>query len=184
MSEVKLTERKAMSVRALTFTAVATAIIAVLAPWKIPVGPIPITLATFAIYLTSAILGPKRGTAAVGIYILLGAVGVPVFSGFMGGFHIVAGVTGGYIVGYIPLAFATGLTSAKMKHWIKYPLGMILGTAALYAFGTAWYCFAAKSALVPALAACVVPFIGFDALKITAASLLAARLRPNLERIL
>ena len=99
------------------------------------------------------------------------------------GLHIVAGVTGGYIVGYIFCALVTGLFCDKMHHWIKYPLGMVLGTVVLYAFGTAWYCILAKSALMPALAACVFPFIGFDILKIVAASLVAARIRPMLDKM-
>lgn len=170
------------NVRTMALIGVSAAIIAVFAPWKIPVGAIPITLATFAIYLVSAVLGAYRGTAATAIYILLGAAGVPVFSGFAGGFHVLAGVTGGYIVGYIFCALATGFFSDKMHCWIKYPIGMVLGTAVLYAFGTAWYCIFAKSALVPALAACVFPFIGFDVLKIAAASIVAARIKPVLER--
>lgn len=176
--------RRLFDVRTMVLIGVSAAIIAVFAPWKIPVGPIPITLATFAIYFVSAVLGAYKGTAATAVYILLGAVGVPVFSGFAGGFHVVAGVTGGYIVGYIFCALVTGLFCDKMHHWSKYPIGMVLGTVVLYAFGTAWYCILAKSALVPALAACVFPFIGFDALKIAAASIVAARIKPVLDRML
>lgn len=175
--------KRLFDARTMTLIGVSAAIIAVFAPWKIPIGPVPITLATFAIYFVSAALGAYKGTVATAIYILLGAVGVPVFSGFAGGAHVVAGVTGGYIVGYIFCALVTGIFSDKMRHWVKYPLGMTLGTVVLYAFGTAWYCILAKSALLPALAACVFPFVGFDIVKIAAASIVAAKIKPALERL-
>ena len=91
-----------MKTRDLTLTALFAAILCVAAPFSIPVGPIPITLATFAIYLAAIVLGKKYGTLAVVIYILLGAVGLPVFSGFSGGFQKIVSATGGYIIGYIP----------------------------------------------------------------------------------
>ncbi len=182
-SENAVGSKRLLDVRTMTLIGVSAAIIAVFAPWKIPIGPIPITLATFAIYFVSAVMGAYKGAVATAIYILLGAVGVPVFSGFAGGLHIVAGVTGGYIVGYIFCALVTGLFCDKMHHWIKYPLGMFLGTVVLYAFGTAWYCTLAKSALMPALTVCVFPFIGFDILKIAAASLVAAPIRPMLDKM-
>lgn len=170
-------------IREMTLAAVAAAIICICAPWKIPVGPIPITLATFAVYFVSAVLGWRRGTVATAVYVMLGTVGLPVFSGFMGGIHIVTGVTGGYIIGYIPLALITGLFSGAKRHWLMMPLGMILGTAALYVFGTAWYCIAAKSAVLPAVSMCVLPFIPLDLVKIVAATLLAAGVKPAIGRI-
>ncbi len=174
---------KAAGIKAITLTAAAAAIICVLAPWKIPIGPIPITLATFAIYLISALLGAARSAAAVAVYILLGAVGVPVFSGFIGGFNVVAGVTGGYIIGYLPCAFIIGLACSKFKRVFAIPVSMLAGTFVLYAVGTAWYCIAAGVGIVPALSACVLPFIAFDGLKIAAASFLAIRIRPVLSKL-
>lgn len=173
----------AAKIREMTLAAVAAAIICICAPWKIPIGPIPITLATFAIYFVSAVLGWRRGTIATAVYILLGAVGLPVFSGFMGGIHIVAGVTGGYIIGYIPLALITGLFANMKKRWLTIPIGMILGTAALYTFGTAWYCLAAKSALLPAISMCVLPFVPLDLAKIVAATLLAGSVKPAVDKM-
>ena len=86
----------------LTLTAVMAAIICIAGPLTVAVGPIPLSLATFAIYLAGAVLGPKRGTAAVALYLLIGMIGVPVFSGFTGGFQKLAGVTGWYLIGYLP----------------------------------------------------------------------------------
>lgn len=172
-----------MKTRDLTLIGVCAAAICVLAPWKITVTVVPVTLATLAIYLVSAILGSgKKAALAVSIYILLGAIGVPVFSGFTGGFQAVVGPTGGYIIGYVPMAFVIGIASDKMKGWIGYPIGMIMGTAVLYAFGTTWFCISRPSALAPALAACVFPFIGFDMVKIAVASVAAYKLKPVLKR--
>ena len=172
-----------MKVRDLTFTAIFAALICVAAPWTVPVGPIPITLATLAVYLAAAVLGWKKGTVAVVVYLLLGAVGVPVFSGFSGGFARLIGPTGGYLVGYIPCALLTGLVSDRFPKPWGYAVGMVLGTVVLYALGTAWFCVQSGSELGHALAVCVVPFLIGDAIKIAAAIVLASILRPVLERM-
>ena len=83
----------------MTTIAVMAALICVAGPLTIPAGPIPLSLATFAVYLAGSVLGRKKGTIAVGLYLLIGIIGVPVFSGFSGGFQKLAGVTGGYLVG-------------------------------------------------------------------------------------
>jgi len=188
-----------MKVRDITFIGVAAAIICIFAPMSVQIGPIPITLATFAIYFTAATLGAYRGTIAVSIYILLGAIGLPVFSNYSGGLQKIAGATGGYIIGYIPLALIVGLLADKIQiaykkedgkfnfksilAVAKYPVGMILGTAVLYVFGTAWYCFVSGNTLAVALTYCVIPFLGVDLIKIVAASVLVTAIVPALRRI-
>ena len=101
---------------------------------------VPFTLQTFAVYLTVTLLGWKRGLAAICVYILLGLVGVPVFSGFRAGLGVLAGPTGGYIIGFIFLSLIMGafihrFGNGKMILFIA----MLLGTIACYAFGTIWY---------------------------------------------
>ena len=145
------------------------AILCIAAPFSISAGPIPITLATLAIYLAAVLLDTKKAVAAVAVYLLLGAVGLPVFSGFSGGIHRLIGPTGGYLIGYLPCAFLTAFLIEKVKHFWSYPLGMILGTAVLYGFGTAWYCLQSHTSFSAALPACVFPFLPGDALKIIAA---------------
>ncbi len=187
-----------MKVRDITFIGVAAAIICIFAPMSVQIGPIPITLATFAIYFTAATLGAYRGTIAVSIYILLGAIGLPVFSNYSGGLQKIAGATGGYIIGYIPLALIIGLFADKIQvaykkdgkfnfksilAVAKYPVGMILGTAVLYVLGTAWYCFVSGNTLAVALTYCVIPFLGVDLIKIVAASALVTAIVPALRRI-
>ena len=97
-----------MKTKDLTQIALLSALICILAPWSVPVGPVPVTLATFAIYTVSAAAGKRKGVVAVLVYLLIGAIGLPVFSNFTGGAQKVLGVTGGYMVGYVPMAFITG----------------------------------------------------------------------------
>ena len=169
-----------MKTKDMTLTAVAAALICVAGPMVIPVGPVPLSLATFAVYLAGAVTGKKYGTTAVGLYLLIGIIGVPVFSGFSGGFQKLAGVTGGYLAGYLPCVFLAGLGAERAekegRKWIL-PAMMILGTAILYVIGTAWFMIQTGNALGAALGLCVLPFLPGDAAKIAAAAVLAAPVR-------
>ena len=181
MNEMK--EKNKVNVRAMVFTAIIAALICVASPFSIPMpGLVPISLGTFAIYLGSALLGCKRATVAVAVFILIGAVGLPVFTGFTGGFAKLLGVTGGYIIGYVPLAYITGIFSEKFNNKIFFmPVGMILGTIALYVFGTAWFMIATGSNLEAALMSCVVPFLIGDSIKIAVATAIAKPLQTRLN---
>ena len=171
-----------MKIRDMVFTALLAATICICAPFTIPVGVIPISLATFAIYIASTVIGFRQGIAAVITYIIIGAVGLPVFSGFTGGFSKLVGITGGYIVGYIFLAAISGYIVDKNEKavWV-YPVGMIAGTTVLYIFGSMWFMFTTKSGVASTLAVCVVPFLIGDALKIAAASVVSFNLRKTLK---
>ncbi len=191
---------KFFTVRNMTFIAVMAALVCVAGPWSIPMpGLVPITLASFAVYLAGGILGWKKGTVAVLIYVILGAVGVPVFSGGAGGFAKLFGVTGGYIFGYIPCALLSGLFTDlfykknsniknKFLNWLSrawsVPVGMILGTVALYALGTVWFIIARGVTLEVAMAGCVLPFLPGDAVKIVCATILTLALRDRLAKIM
>lgn len=165
----------------MVFTAIMAAVICVFAPFSIPLGAVPLSLATFAVYLAAALLGKAKSCAAVAVYILIGLVGVPVFSGFMGGFAVLSGMTGGYIIGYLPCAFLTALFTARFggRLWAM-AVGMALGTIALYTFGTAWFMIFTSSELIAALTTCVLPFLIGDTAKIAAACALAVPLRKKL----
>ena len=175
-----------MKIKNMTLTAVMAALICIAGPLVIPAGPIPLSLATFAIYLAGAILGKKWGTIAAGLYLLIGIIGVPVFSGFSGGFQKLAGVTGGYLIGYLPCAFLSGLGSEqaekKKKSWIL-PVMMTAGTAVLYGIGTAWFMIQTGNAIGAALSLCVIPFLPGDAVKIAAAVLLTGPVRKAVKAI-
>ena len=184
MNEMK--ENKKLNIRAMVFTAIVAALICVASPFSIPLpGLVPISLGTFAIYLGSALLGGKRATVAVAVFILIGAVGLPVFTGFTGGFAKLLGVTGGYIIGYVPLAYITDFFSERFNNKILFmPVGMAVGTVALYAFGTAWFMIATGSGLAAALMSCVVPFLIGDGVKIAVATAIAKPLQARLNTYL
>lgn len=171
------------AVRKMAEVAVFSALLCVISPFAIPIGPVSITLATFGVYLSGAELGCKKGGAAVAVYLMLGFIGLPVFSGFMGGVQRLIGPTGGYLVGYIPCAMITGFFSRKFKRLWASAAGMALGTVVLYALGTAWFCLMSGTSLLPALSACVFPFLPGDAAKIACAALLGDRLRKLAERV-
>ena len=170
--------------RQLVFTALMAAVICILAPFSVPLpgNPVPITLATLAIYLVGGIAGSKKAATAVVVYLLLGLVGVPVFAGFTGGAQAFAGATGGYLVGYVLLAFIEALLIDQNQDriWI-YPAAMIAGTAVLYVFGTIWFMIFTQMDLVTSLGLCVLPFLIGDAVKIVAASLISPLLRKRLN---
>ena len=172
-----------MSTKTVTTTALLTALICVASPFSVYIGPIPLSFCSLAVYIAAGLTGKRLSTIAVTAYVVLGVIGVPVFAGFMGGFGRIVGPTGGFIIGYIPCAFVVGLVrdGLRGRAW-SYPVAMVAGTIVLYALGTAWYVFQSGVDVAAALAACVLPFLPGDALKIAAASVLCVRLRPLVRR--
>lgn len=136
------------------------------------------TLQTFAICLAAGLLGWKRSTLSVIIYIIIGMMGLPVFTGFKSGVAAVAGPTGGFIVGFIFTALISGLLIDKFGHKLwQMIIFMAVGVIACYVFGTVWFIIAYKATIASALATCVVPFLIPDAVKVVLAAVLANRLR-------
>lgn len=158
-----------------------TAGLCVLAPWSLPFGPVGLSAATLGVYLIAGLLPWRQATAAVGLYVALGAVGVPVFAGFTGGFHRLVGVTGGFLWGYLLCALVAALImSRRDRRWVT-PTALVAGTAVLYAVGTAWYWWQSGVSLAAALVVCVLPFLPGDAVKILAATLLLPTLKKRLK---
>lgn len=144
---------------------------------SIPVADIAFTMQTFAVFLTLGILGGKWGTVSILIYLLMGIVGLPVFSGFQGGFGTLLGVTGGYIWGF----FFSGLTYWALERLHK-PAAMIAGMLTCYACGSVWFLVYAGDASLPfVLLKCVVPYVIPDAVKITMALTLSTRISRQLK---
>ncbi len=165
------------AVKDMVFTAMFAALIAVCSIISIPIGEVPVTLQTFAVCLTAAMLGWKRGTLAVFIYILLGAIGVPVFAGMSGGIGILAGPTGGYIIGFILTSLIVGFAADRRgRKALPLAIAMVAGVLACYVTGTIWFMVVTGMGLVESLMLCVVPFLLFDAAKIALAVLLSNRL--------
>ena len=144
----------------------------------IPGTSVPINLATFAVILAGLMLGSRDGAIAMLVFLALGAIGVPVFHSFTGGMGIVFGPTGGFLIGYIALAFFAGLAAKESEHPVRnYILFTVIGEVVLYALGSAWFIFQAGSNIQTALMACVVPFLPGDAVKMVLAYLVAGRLK-------
>ncbi len=156
------------------------ALLAVCAWLAIPLGDIYITLQTFGIFLCLATLGGKRGSIAVLVYLLLGAVGLPVFSGFRGGLGAVLGATGGYLTGFLACALVYWLITALFPK--QRLLAMAVGLLTCYCFGTVWYYNVYTGSgdtanLWLILSKCVLPYLLPDGLKLTLALTLAKKLR-------
>lgn len=166
----------------MAYVAMFAVLIAICAWISIPMT-IPFTMQTFGIFLAVGVLGGKRGSLAVLVYLLMGIVGLPVFSGFTGGIGCLAGATGGYIVGFLLSALVVWAVEAltrSRKTWVL-ALGMVLGLLTCYAFGTAWYMyFYARSTgpigLATALGWCVFPYVLPDLVKIALALIIRKRL--------
>ena len=164
---------------AMVSTALMTAVTCILAPLSVPIGPVPISFTNLANYLSLYLLDWKRGTLSYFLYLLIGFAGLPVFSGFTGGVAKLAGPTGGYIVGFIPMAIIAGIVIDHcQKRWIQL-LGMIVGTAICYALGTAWFCMQAGYTVSAALAVCVFPFIPADLIKMLIAMTIGPEIRKR-----
>ena len=162
-------------------TALMAAVMCVLGPLTVPIGAVPISLANFVICLTAWLLGPKFGTLSVAVYLCIGLIGVPVFSGYGAGLAKLAGPTGGYLVGYLLLALIGGLFIEKSNgNPVVSGIGLVLGDAACYVLGTAWFVFQMQCELGYALSVCVYPFIALDLAKIVVSCIVGALLRKRL----
>lgn len=171
----------------LAYIAVGAALIAICSWISIPIGEVPITLQTLGVCLIASILGFKRGVLSTVIYIILGAIGVPVFSNFTGGVSILLGNTGGYIIGFIFTAIIVGIVSDKFKgKLVPLVMSMIIGILVCYAFGTGWFSVVYAKTSEPAgimtiLGWCVFPFLIPDAVKIVVAAILTNRLKRYIK---
>ncbi len=183
-----MSTKKAAGIRTvdLLYSAFFSVLIAVCAWISVPAF-IPFTLQTFGIFTAICTLGGKRGTASIVVYLALGALGLPVFSNFSGGLGQLIGTTGGYLLGFLFTGliywFITSVLGKKL--WIEI-LALVLGLAAVYAFGTMWYIvsYAGNSGSVglgAALSMCVVPFIIPDLIKMALAVAVSKKFRALLR---
>lgn len=162
---------------------VMAAVTCVLGPLSIPlpVSPVPISLTNFAIYMAVYVLGMKKGTVSYLIYLLIGFVGIPVFSAFTGGPAKLLGPTGGYLIGFIFMALICGFFIDKWcSRMYMCFLGMVVGTAVCYLFGTVWLAYQAGMGFGAALGAGVIPFLPGDFAKMIIAMLIGPQIRKRL----
>jgi len=174
---------KKISIYKIALIGVMTAIICIIGPFSIPIGLVPISLTNLIILITVIILGWKMGTISCLIYLLIGYVGMPVFSGFRGGPDRLFGPTGGYLIGFVFLAIISGIFIDKFRGKIyMYVIGMLMGTVVLYAFGTVWFAYQQNLSFHAAAVICVIPFIPLDIVKIACAVIIGPIIRKQLVR--
>ena len=168
----------------MVYIAMMAALMAVCSWISIP-GDVPFTLQIFGLFCVLGLLGGKRGTLAVLVYLLMGAIGLPVFSGFSGGLGRLLGTTGGYLIGYIfsGLIYWLVIKLLGEKRWTM-AVGMVLGLVVCYAFGTVWYVLvyarqAEHIGFMAALMRCVIPFILPDLIKIALALAVSGTVRRH-----
>ncbi len=185
-------KKKALSVRDMALCGLFAAITAILAPISIPIGAVPITIGVFAVLLTGAVLKPGYAFLSQVVYLLIGAVGLPVFSGFSGGIQKIAGPTGGYLIIYPVMAWLaalvtqtafkkiTGKNKAALRT-IGVFCGMLVSVAICYVTGTLWYSLQSGTSVMQAAAVTAVPFIPWDILKCAAASLIGVTVKATIR---
>ena len=160
------------------------ALTAVCAQITIPTPAIPFSLSLLPVFLCGALLGPGDAFLAMGAYLLMGLIGLPVFSNLTGGAGKLLGVTGGYILGYLPCVAAEAWIIRKLGRSFHFMvLAMICGLFACYALGTVWFAVTKHTDLAVALNLCVWPFLIGDLAKILLSAFLAGRLQEPLSRM-
>jgi len=169
-----------MKVRNMALCALFAALLTICAWIAIPATDIAFTLQTLGVFLTLGLLGGKRGTAAIAVYLAMGAVGLPVFSGFRGGIGILLGATGGYIWGFLAAGMVYWLLTALLpsKNIIRL-LCMVAGQIVCYALGTVWFYFVylqGSGSVWLVIAQCVMPYLIPDCVKLLLAWILTGRL--------
>lgn len=179
-------DNQKIKTKQMVLIALMTAVTCVLGPLSIPLpfSPVPISLTNFAIFLAIFVLGMKNGTISFIIYLLLGAVGVPVFSSFRGGLQVLAGPTGGYLIGFIFLALIMGFALDHFdRKLVPTIIGMIIGMVVCYAFGTVWLAKLLSLSFKEDLMMGVIPYLPGDAAKIIIAAIVGPKLYGATQKI-
>ena len=171
-----------MSTRTLTLTAMLAAICCILGPVTLPIGPIPLSMTTGILMGMALILGARRASLCCGLYLSLGLLGIPVFSGFTGGLGVLLGPTGGFLLMYLPLTAWCGFACARTADRRWQALALIVGTLLLYAAGTLWYARLTGASIAAALTVCALPFLPGDAIKIIAVVIGGNAVKARLQR--
>ncbi len=167
----------------MVFGALMAALMAVGAYLSIPVGPVPIVLQNMFVLLAGLLLGSRWGAASVAVYLLAGAVGLPVFAGGLGGVGRLVGPTGGYLLGYLPAVWVAGFISEKTQGRIVGDVvAMVCASVVVYGCGVSWLKVLTTMTWSKTLVVGLYPFIVGDMLKIAAAAVIARALRPVMNK--
>ena len=171
----------------LVLIALFAAVMAVCSWISIPIGAIPVTLQTFGVFCALSLLGGRNGSFSIAVYILLGAIGLPVFTGFKGGLAALTGPTGGYILGFILMALLYWAGTKLFGSKLPVSIGLLTaGLAVCYLFGTIWFVFGYSKgentmSFYKALKLCVIPFVPFDIIKLVLAAVISSRVKKQLN---
>ena len=178
-----------MKTRDITVMAICTALMCVLSPLSIPLtGGVPISLATFVVMVFGVVLKQNKTVIVVALYLIIGLIGIPVYGSFTSGASILFGMTGGYLFGYVILGYITGLFSSISKNKDKktrnlYLIGgMVFGTVVLYLVGTIYFMKFTGMDLASSMAACVIPFIPGDIIKMVITLVISPRLETIVDK--
>lgn len=176
---MSVNKKAVFSTKEIVMVGLCAAIMCIAGPFSvpIPISPVPISLTPLVVFLAAYILPPKLCTLSTAVYLMLGTVGLPVFSGFTGGVGKIAGPTGGYLIGFLLTAFICSLFNHSFNKNIISLLGMICGAAAYYIFGTVWFTIQQGVSFQAAFTACVLPYLLGDGLKIAAALIIGSKLK-------
>lgn len=171
-----------LSIQDICSISLCTALIAIMAQISIPMPlGVPMTMQTFAITLAAVVLGSRKGGTAALIYILLGAVGLPVLAGFTGGIQYFIGPTGGFLISFPVMAFIIGLGAERFRDAKGgFVLCLIAGTLVNYVIGVLMFCLLMDSTIMTGITACVLPFIPTAILKAILASVIGLKIRGRL----
>ena len=149
----------------------------------VPIGPVPIVLSTLFVLLSGLLLGSHWGMASMGLYLLVGAIGIPVFAGGKGGLAHFFGPTGGYLLGYVLASWITGFISERSPGLLMLDiLAVMIGSLVIYGLGIPWLKLVTQMSWTKTLTVGVVPFLIGDAIKASVAIILARSVRPILKR--
>lgn len=172
-----------MQTKKMTQAALMTAVMCIISPLTVPIGPVPISLANIAVCLSACFLGAKLGTLSYFIYYLLGCFGLPVFSGFGSGLGKAVGPTGGFLIGFFALSVISGLFIEKFKEKYMWLLGLLLGDTVVYLIGVPWFAAVSHTDMKTAFLTACAPFILIDFLKMLFVLFITAEVRKRINPV-
>lgn len=171
-----------MKTKDLVICSLFAAITSVLAQISVPLpGSVPLTLQLLSIFICGIVLGSKRGFISILVYLILGAIGLPVYAGFSGGFQCITGPTGGFLISFPIVAFIVGFVSERTDNFILIFLSTLLGLLTSLTIGTLVFAYITTSSITASLTACVMPFILGDLLKGLLATVIGIKLKQNIS---
>lgn len=155
------------------------AVICICSVISLPVGAVPVSLGTFGIMLTGNTLGTKKGFISTAVFVLIGLLGLPVFSGFQGGLGVLAAPTGGFIIGYIFMPLIAGIKASRTKLIFL----NLTAVALCYATGALWFMRLTGMGLKTAIAVCIAPFVIFDIIKAIGSAWLSNSIKKHIKKV-